>query len=164
MFEIVPATIVDIPLIRELTYKVWPQTYRGILSDDQIDYMLDMMYSKESLEKQMSEGAQFIIVYDNNEPVGFASYQRLTPDKYKLHKIYVLPNQQGKGTGRFIIGYVMKDIKEKGGQSLHLQVNRNNSAKQFYERLGFTVVEQIKLDIGEGYFMDDYIMEKEVGG
>lgn len=151
-----------IPLIRELTYQVWPQTYRGILSDEQVAYMLDLMYSEDSLRSQMAEGSQFIIVYDHAEPVGFASYQRLTPDTYKLHKIYILPSQQGKGTGRFLVSYILNEIKKEGGTSLHLQVNRNNKAKQFYERLGFTQIEQIKLDIGKGYFMDDYIMEKKV--
>ena len=151
-----------IPLIRELTFKVWPQTYRGLLSDEQVDYMLDMMYSETSLRKQIAEGSQFIIVYDDKVPVGFASYQRLTPDKYKLHKIYVLPSEQGKGIGRFVISYVLEEVKKEGGNSLHLQVNRNNKAKQFYERLGFNEIEQIKLDIGQGYFMNDYIMEKKI--
>jgi diamine N-acetyltransferase len=160
VLKIIPVSNESIPLIRDLTYRVWPQTYRGILSDDQIEYMLDMMYSEDSLKRQMAEGAEFIIVYDNDNPIGFASYQRMTPDKYKLHKIYVLPDQQGKGTGRSIIDYVMNDIKKKGGRSLHLQVNKNNTAKEFYERLGFKEVEQVKLDIGKGYFMDDYIMEK----
>ena len=151
-----------IPLIRELTFKVWPQTYRGLLSDDQIDYMLDMMYSEASLRNQIKEGAQFVILYDNGLPVGFAAYQRLTPGTYKLHKIYILPAQQGKGSGRFLVDYILNEIKQQGGTSLHLQVNRNNKAKQFYERLGFSEIENIKLDIGNGYFMDDYIMEKTI--
>lgn len=161
VFEIHKATTADIPLVRELTYKVWPQTYAGLLSQEQIDYMLDMMYSPSSLEKQMNDGAQFIFVYEEKEPVGFASYQEIKPGIYKLHKIYVLPSQQGKGTGRFVIDHIIDEIKQRKAKALQLQVNRNNKAKSFYERLGFTAIEEIKLDIGNGYFMDDYIMEKK---
>jgi diamine N-acetyltransferase len=160
VFEIRNATAEDIPLIRELTYKVWPQTYAAVLSQEQIDYMLEMMYSPASLEKQMNDGAQFIFVYDSTEPVGFASYQETEPSIYKLHKIYVLPSQQGKGTGRFVIDHIIAEIKNKNAKALQLQVNRNNKAKSFYERLGFVAIKEIKLDIGNGFFMDDYIMEK----
>jgi diamine N-acetyltransferase len=161
MHSVRNAAINDIPLIRELTYKVWPQTYSSILTPGQVDYMLNMMYSEESLRQQINDGAQFIIVYDDTKAVGFASFQEIKPAMYKLHKLYVLPSQQGKGTGRFIIDYITGEIKEKGACVLQLQVNRNNKAKEFYEKNGFTVVEEIKLDIGGGYIMDDYIMEKK---
>ena len=154
----------SIPLIRELTYSVWPQTYRGLLSDEQIDYMLDLMYSETSLLKQINEGAQFLIVYDQHAPAGFASFEEVRPGNYKLHKIYILQSQQGKGTGRFLIEHITDLIKKAGGVALHLQVNKNNPAKSFYEKLGFAVIDQVKLDIGNGYFMDDYIMEKQIVG
>lgn len=160
MLNIKEAGLDSIRLIRDLTFRVWPQTYRGLLSDAQIDYMLNMMYSESSLEKQMNEGAQFIIVYDDKEPVGFASYQEIAPKTYKLHKIYILGSQQGKGTGKFVMEEIIDRIKKAGANSLQLQVNRNNKAKSFYENLGFVEIDKIKLDIGGGYFMDDYIMEK----
>ena len=160
MFRIKKASIPDIPLIRQLTFKVWPQTYADILTKQQIDYMLSMMYSEESLEKQIKDGSQFIFVYDDDEPVGFASYQEIKPGKWKLHKIYVLMSQQGKGTGKFVIDHIIDAIRKQGALSLELQVNRNNKAKGFYEKLGFTVRETINLDIGNGFFMNDYVMEK----
>lgn len=141
---------------------MWPQTYSGILSNEQIEYMLDMMYSQASLQKQMTDGATFILIYHEDEPVGFASYQEMKPAIYKLHKIYVLSSQQGKGTGRFVIDHILHEIKQTGAKALQLQVNRNNNAKNFYEKLGFVVIEEIKLDIGNGYVMDDYIMEKKL--
>jgi ribosomal protein S18 acetylase RimI-like enzyme len=162
VFSIKKATIADIPLIRQLTFKVWPQTYATILSPQQIDYMLELMYSESSLKKQMVDGCQFIFVYDGEEPVGFASYQEIKPFAWKLHKIYVLITQQGKGTGKFLIDHILKEIQERGAGSLQLQVNRDNKAKSFYEKLGFTVIETIKLDIGKGFFMNDYVMEKKL--
>jgi ribosomal protein S18 acetylase RimI-like enzyme len=163
MFEIKKATTNEIPLIRELTYRVWPQTYASILTQEQIVYMLDMMYSEAALERQMTkEGCQFIIVYENGKPVGFASYAETEPKRWKLHKIYVLQNQQGKGTGRFVIDHIITEIKKKDASSLFLQVNINNKAKSFYEKLGFAEVDLINLDIGNGFFMNDYIMEKNL--
>ncbi len=161
-FNIRSATTEDIELIRELTFKVWPQTYANILSPQQIDYMLDMMYSQQSLQQQMESGAQFIIVYEMEKPVGFASYQEIKPALYKLHKLYVLPSQQGKGTGRLLVEYICTVISERKATALQLQVNRNNNAKTFYEKLGFTVLEEIELDIGGGFIMDDYVMEKKI--
>lgn len=162
MYNIRNASVEDIPLIRELTFKVWPQTYAALLSAAQIEYMLEMMYSEQSLQKQIDGGAAFIIVFEKGEPVGFASYQEIKPAAYKLHKLYILPSQQGKGTGRYVIDHILQTIKEKGAATLQLQVNKHNKAKDFYERTGFTVLEEIKLDIGSGYVMDDYVMEKKL--
>ena len=74
--------------------------------------MLDMMYSESSLKKQMAEGSRFMIVYDNDEPVGFASYQEVIPNRWKLHKIYVLGSQQGKGTGKFVMDHIINTIRK----------------------------------------------------
>ncbi|HUR66471.1 MAG TPA: GNAT family N-acetyltransferase [Chitinophagaceae bacterium] len=152
----------DIPLIRELTMKVWPQTYSTILTPEQIEYMLKLMYSEQSLSTQMKEQQEFIIVDDGKEPVGFASFSLSSPGVYKLHKIYILPSIQGKGAGKFVINEITKAILRKGGTTLQLNVNRNNKAKDFYERAGFTVIKEEDIDIGNGYFMNDYVMEKKI--
>ena len=156
---IVKATEKDIPLIQELTNIVWPQTYKEILTKEQITYMLNMMYSTAALSKQMNEAHQFILVKDGEEYVAFASYALIKPAVYKLHKIYALPNQQGKGIGKFIIDYITAEIKKVGATNLQLDVNRHNKAKGFYEKLGFKVVAEKDTDIGNGYFMNDYVME-----
>ena len=162
MFEIRNATVKDIPLLRELTFRVWPQTYANILTQEQIDYMLEMMYSADALEKQIAEGCQFIIVYENGNPAGFASYQETESGVWKLHKIYILPNQQGKGTGKFVLNHIITAIKQLNAKALQLQVNRHNKARDFYEKLGFAVIKIADFDIGNGYFMNDYVMEKQL--
>jgi len=161
-FEIRKATSQDIPLIRELCYRVWPQTYASILSQDKIDYMLEYMYSVASLQGQMENGSQFLLVYDGKEPVGYAAYLHKGDNIYKLDKIYVLQSQQGKGTGRFIVDYVIDQIKQQGATALQLQVHRQNKARNFYEKLGFVVIEEKDFDIGDGFFMNDYVMEKRL--
>lgn len=162
MLSIRNATKADIPLIRELTFKVWPQTYSSIISKEQIDFMLDMMYSKTSLQQQMTEGCHFIIALDNTEPIGFASYHKTEPSVFKLDKIYVLPSQQGKGTGKFVIDYIINEIQQCGAASLQLQVNRYNKARSFYEKFGLIVIKEADFNIGNGFFINDYVMEKKL--
>ena len=123
--------------------------------------MLDKMYSPASLRNQMDAGSQFIVVYDEDEPAGFAAYFEKAPSVFKLDKIYVLLSQQGKGTGRFMIDHIVDEIRRRGATALQLQVNRHNKAKNFYERLGFVVIDEKDFDIGDGYFMNDYVMEKK---
>ena len=162
MFNIRKATSQDIPLIRELCYKVWPQTYDSILSQEKIDYMLELMYGSASLQKQMNDGSQFIFVYEDEEPVGFAAYFEKTPSVFKLDKIYILPSQQGKGTGRFVVDSIIDEIKPKGATVLQLQVHRQNKARNFYEKLGFVIIDEKDFDIGNGFFMNDFVMEKTI--
>ena len=152
----------DAKLIRELSWKVWPQTYSSLLSAEQIDYMMDLMYSETALLQQMQKGHQFLIGSINNEPVAFASYGEIENSIYKLHKIYVLTSQQGQGFGKCIIEHIMKDIGHKNANALRLNVNRHNKAKDFYQKLGFEVVGEEDIDIGNGYFMNDYVMEKKL--
>lgn len=160
MLSVTKATSADIPLIRQLTFAIWPQTYSHMISQQQIDYMLEMMYSPAVLQKQIEEeGCTFIIVHEDGEPVAFASYEETEPATWKLNKIYILPSQQGKGTGTFIIHYIADEIKEKAAKALQLQVNRQNKAKDFYEKLGFKIIKTADFDIGNGYFMNDYVME-----
>jgi ribosomal protein S18 acetylase RimI-like enzyme len=153
----------DIGLIRTLCLQVWPQTYGPLLSQGQIEYMLELMYSTSSLEKQFDKGAEFIVLYDDETPIGYTSIEEIDPAVFKLQKIYILPSFQGKGMGRKTIDEITRMISERGARTLQLQVFKRNKARHFYENLGFKVIEELELDIGEGYIMDDYIMEKSVG-
>lgn len=152
----------DVSLLRDLAYKIWPSAYGHILTQGQIDYMLNKMYNENILLEQVQNKIEFVIVYDETQPVGFASFGLEKPGTYKLHKIYVLPSQQGKGTGRFMLDEIEKTIVGRGAFSLLLNVNRQNKAKSFYEKLGFTVIREENIDIGDGYFMNDYVMEKKL--
>ena len=162
MFEIKIASVDDIPLIRKLCMAVWPKTYADMISPEQIEYMLELMYSKEALERQMNEGAVFFLLFHDGEPVGYAAWQEETPGQFKLHKLYVLPADQGKGRGRFLLEAIIAACREKGGNLLALQVNRNNKARFFYEKLGFVIAREANFDIGNGYFMEDYVMERQL--
>lgn len=151
----------DIEVIRAIAAATWPSTYLDIIGQEQIDYMLDKMYSKGELLGQLLEGHIFIIAEDNENQFGFAGYSIIDHEEriYKLHKLYVLPSAHGKGVGKILINEVFNQVKDAGGTALQLNVNKHNKAKDFYLKGGFNIKESVKLDIGGGYFMDDYVME-----
>lgn len=156
----------DLAVITNLAERIWPDTYRAYLSEEQLRYMLDLMYNRGELLSQMQNGHVFLIASIEDEDVGFASFSVVDAEKrvYKLHKIYVLPATHGKGVGKVMMNEVVNMVKRSGGTTLQLNVNRNNKAKDFYEKAGFTIKETVDLDIGNGFYMNDYVMEKQLIG
>ncbi len=154
----------DLATIKSLAERTWPTTYGDIISVEQINYMLSKMYSNQKLHAQLQQGHLFLIASTLTEDVGFAGFSIANAEEsvYKLHKLYVLPNTQGSGLGKLLLNEVIAQVKKRGGKSLILNVNRNNSAFVFYKKQGFKIKETVDLDIGNGFFMNDYIMVKEV--
>lgn len=151
----------DIPTIQEIAYLTWPATYLSIIGQQQIDYMLDKMYNRGELLQQLMDGYIFLIAEEDEKSIGFASYSIIDHQKriYKLHKLYVLPDSHGKGIGKILIIDVVNQVKAAGGSALQLNVNKHNKSSDFYLKAGFKIKETMLLDIGHGYFMDDYVME-----
>ena len=151
----------DIEIISDLAERIWPQTYSEYISEEQLRYMLDLMYNKGELLAQLQKGYHFLIAAEDGNDVGFACISVIDPESqtYKLHKLYVLPEMHGKGVGKILINEVKNIAQRNSGKFLQLNVNKNNKAKIFYEKIGFTIKETVKIDIGNGFFMDDYIMD-----
>ena len=162
------ATTKDIAIIREIAEKTWFATYEPILGKQQPQYMFDLIYSEEGLEEQMNAGQVFVIQYASDEnqinvPRAFASYSMKDDGEkiYKLNKLYLNPDFQGGGLGKKLLIEVEKQVKELGGHWLDLNVNRYNKAKLFYERMGFEIIAEEDIPIGD-YFMNDYVMRKKL--
>jgi GNAT superfamily N-acetyltransferase len=165
MITISKATASDFNTIRAIAYKTWPPTYGKILTKEQLDYMLGMFYSDETLSKNLNEKAHhFILATENKNCLGFASYEHNFDNKNKthLHKLYVLPEAQGKGAGDLLIQAVENNAKNNHSEAISLFVNKFNTAITFYQKKGFKIVSEVCLEIGKGYVMDDYAMEKEL--
>lgn len=157
------ADLDDIPVIGYLAQQIWAETYGSILKPDHLAYMLDYIYSPASLTRQMStDQHRFVIVELDEEPVGYASWGPLQPGVFKLHKLYVHMKTQGKGIGKALVDFVIGQVQEQDATSLLLNVNRYNKARFFYEKLGFAVIREEDVDIGNGYFMIDFVMEKKL--
>jgi ribosomal protein S18 acetylase RimI-like enzyme len=152
----------DIESIQDLANRTWYIAYGEIISLEQIQYMLEKMYNKGELLSQLEEGHLFLIAEEDGIDLGFAGFSVLDSSNgiYKLHKLYVLPETHGRGIGKLLMNEVVNLAKREGGSALQLNVNRNNKAADFYKKAGFIVKETIDLDIGNGFLMNDYVMEK----
>ncbi|SHN76820.1 GNAT family N-acetyltransferase [Chitinophaga sp. CF418] len=162
MYQIRTATINDIPLIQQLTDEIWRPTYKDLMTPEQLEYMIGMMYSTASLSSQITEKQhEFLLLYDDQRAIGFASYSTTEePGIYKLQKIYVHGDYQGKGVGRFLLESVIERVKAANATALELDVKRDNKARFFYEKQGFTILKEKDTNIGNDYWMKDYVMRK----
>lgn len=160
--QIIQSSKQQLAIVRELAYKIWPDTYGEILSVEQLNYMLDNFYSISSLEEQFDSGHVFLFVEEDGQYLGFAAYETDCKEKgkTKLHKIYVMPNTQGKGIGKFLLNEVEQRTKQAENNFLFLNVNKYNKAVSFYKKQGFVKIADEVIDIGQGYVMDDFVMEK----
>jgi diamine N-acetyltransferase len=151
----------QLPIIKDLAYAIWPSTYGDILSNAQLEYMLDTFYSIANLERQIDNGQIFELFFEDNKVVGFVAYELNCKETslLKIHKIYLLPETQGKGFGKFMIDEIVNIAKSNNQKGVFLNVNKYNKAKFFYEKLGFVISKEEVIDIGNDYVMDDYIME-----
>jgi GNAT superfamily N-acetyltransferase len=163
--EIVAADDTHFPIIQEIARLTWPDTFNPILSNEQINYMLDWMYSLPSLKSQVNdEGHIFLLAKSGDDYLGFASYETNYQDtpRTKLHKIYILPQAQGKGVGKaLIMASVVKALQHRN-RTLLLNVNRGNKAVNFYQKMGFVIIAEENIPIGNDYWMEDYVMEKKL--
>ena len=156
------AGLEDFHIINDLALKTWHNTYDKILSTEQVNYMLDMMYSLSAITEQMAiKGHHFLLLSEDDAYLGFASYEHnYLSGVTKLHKLYVLPEIQGKGAGRLLISKIEEAAVKNGNDRISLNVNRYNDAVNFYTKSGYAKVAQEDINIGNGYLMEDFIMEK----
>lgn len=165
MFSITKANTDHCPLIHQMAQIAFRDTYQEILSAPQMEYMMEWMYSIDHLTQQMMiENHVYFIAYFNEQPCGYMSVQQQDGDMFHLQKIYVLPMFKGKGIGKALLQKAISYVKEvhPAPCMLELNVNRNNSAVSFYEHMGLKRLREGDFDIGNGYFMNDYIMGIEL--
>jgi ribosomal protein S18 acetylase RimI-like enzyme len=155
------ATVYEIGIIQSIAHQTWPSAFASILSPQQVDYMLEMIYSTDALTEQMEmKGHHFYIAREGSENLGFISYEinYEQSSSTKIHKLYILPSAQGKGIGQLLIDIAITDAKHNHNNQMTLNVNRFNKALLFYQKLGFKIIETENISIGNGYLMEDYKM------
>ena len=165
MLSLSQGTAKDFKNIREIAYKTWPSTYGAILSKEQIDYMLNLFYSEETLLENLNEKRHcFLLVNEAELCLGFASYEHnyLAKNRTHLHKIYLLPEAQGKGAGKLVMDAIENLARKNQSVAVSLNVNRYNNALHFYKKVGFEVVSEENTELDHGYKMEDYKMEKKL--
>ncbi len=174
-YEIRKASIGETCIIHGLAEIAFRETYKPILAGAQIDYMMEWMYSEDSLRSQMEERENvFFILSAAGADVGYISVERHKSPPSDLHefvvfnlqKLYVLPDCQGLGYGSALLSFVEGQMRSWVGTSVRvcyeLNVNRHNPAVSFYQRHGLRIVREGDFAIGNGFYMNDYIMRKEL--
>ena len=175
MFTYRRATTDDIELVRSIAKVAFPATYSTIISAEQIDYMMEWMYSAEKLQQEISGNITYLLAEVDGRTVGYLSFG---PDEgaaaalsaaapgqgrlFHLHKIYLLPEAQGGGNGKRLFMAGERDLRLAGATAFELNVNRGNPALGFYRHLGMQLSRSGDFDIGGGFFMNDHIMRKEL--
>ncbi len=164
MFYTRQATINDVETIRHLADQIWWPTYSPLLKKEQIIYMLAEIYSAKKITEQIEQGTQtYLLLIEDERAVAFAAYspREENPDIYKLHKLYCLPATQGKGYGKILLNVVIENVLATGKHLLELNVQRHNPAKNFYEKMGFTIAYEEDIPFGP-FLLTDYVMRKEL--
>lgn len=155
----------DIPAIYTLAREAWYHTYPGIVSIEQIEFMLQWMYGPDTIRQQLAEGRISWLLLEEVDGdtapalLGFASYgpHDTEPSVQRLHKLYLNPALKGSGLGRALLQEVVSRMPADA-RFLELNVNKRNPAYGFYQRMGMVVHREEVLDIGHGFVMDDYVM------
>lgn len=154
----------DIFIVNQLAHSIWPDAFAHFLEPDQIEYMLEWMYNINTLTDQVQTGHLFYIITEDGVPKGFIGMEPNFPDAgtLRVHKLYVDTKVHGKGLGKALLQKAMDVGKDLDVATINLTVNRYNKAVDFYKSQGFRIVEEIDVNIGRGYFMNDYVMVKEL--
>lgn len=164
--KIFEATIDNIYDIQEIAKESWPKTFASILSSEQIVYMMNWMYSTESLTEQFAENNRYFLVESDENLLGFMAIESncYQSGRTKIHKAYILPSAQRKGVGRALFDMAASEAIKSGDKAIFLNVNKNNQqAIAFYKKYGMKNIKAEVIDIGNGFVMDDYIFEKILG-
>lgn len=156
--ELKHATPDDFKRIEELAIEIWNKHYVPVIGQQQVDYMLSSIYNYESLLQQTEKkGHQFYLIRQQDDTIGFVSISEESPGNWWIHKFYILNSVQGKGIGADVFELLKQEIKDPA--TIRLTVNRQNyKSINFYFKLGFKIEEVADFNIGNGYFMNDFVM------
>jgi len=156
------ASLEELPALSELAGRIWREHYPSILSREQIEYMLALMYHPAELRKDVERGAVYELLSAGGSAIGFCGYEAF-PDCLKLHKLYLEVSEHGRGLGSLMLRHVEEEARRRGLGKVVLGVNRRNAkAIRAYQRNGYSIREELKTEIGGGFVMDDFILEKAV--
>ena len=156
-----PATEADIPILRDLAQRIWRACYPGIITVEQIEFMLGWMYSGEEIRRQLAARVPWEIAELDGEPIGYLSWQCEDDGRVKISKLYVLPQHQRRGLGRQMLDHICGSARAVGARTVWMQVNkRNERAIGAYLKAGFHIEKEAVFDIGGGFVMDDYLMAR----
>jgi diamine N-acetyltransferase len=155
----------QIDAVAGLAREIWYEYYVALIGRAQVDYMVDRFQSAEAVVGQLRDGYEYFLIQRGlAEPaargIGYCAVQPRPDGSLFLSKLYLLSDARGAGTGRVCMEFIEQLARRRGLNLLWLTVNKGNPAVKAYERLGFRIAADVVMDIGGGFVMDDYRMEK----
>ena len=150
--EITKAGGDDLRYVQDLSERVLPDTFYGVLTTEQIDYMLDKLYSQDAIRQEHDrDDHRYLIARADGERSGYALIIRQGPDLFFLPKIYVEENRRSRGVGTALIRRVIALVREShpGPFTIEVKLNRHNRARAFYAKLGFVKIREEMTEIAE---------------
>ncbi|WP_036379444.1 GNAT family N-acetyltransferase [Muricauda sp. MAR_2010_75] len=163
MINIVPVKLkANIGVVADLAKIIWTEHYTPIIGLEQVNYMLDKFQSENAIQEQLEKGIAYYLLQFKDEFVGYFSYS-INEDALFLSKLYVLKSARGNGVAKVGLSFMQSQAKELNLAKIRLTVNKYNSDSiAAYEKMGFLNVDSIVQDIGGGYVMDDYVLERKL--
>lgn len=149
-----------IPALQQVAADIWWAHYPGLISDEQIRFMLAEMYSTARLREEMAAGVRYYGAQADKALCGYFSVRldAQRPTQAWLDKLYLSPAWHGRGWGQGMLEAAAGCAWQLGAERLDLRVNRHNKqAIAAYERAGFVKVGEDCADIGNGFVMDDFL-------
>ncbi|PCI32571.1 MAG: GNAT family N-acetyltransferase [Flavobacteriaceae bacterium] len=147
-------------IIANLATIIWTEHYTPIIGEPQVVYMLEKFQSAFAIEDQIENGMLYYLLEYKNTPVGYFSFSK-NKEFLFLSKLYILNTARGNGIGSAALSFLEKMAKELHLKKIKLTVNKfNTNSIKAYEKMGFIIIEALIQDIGNGYVMNDYVLEK----
>jgi diamine N-acetyltransferase len=162
--QFVPVTTPQqLDVISGLAREIWYEYYVPLIGRAQVDYMVSRFQSSEAMAQQMRDGYEYFMTERDGRSIGYCAVQpQAAQGSLYLSKLYLLRDCRGAGTGRVCMEFIEQLARRRGLNLLWLTVNKGNPAVKAYERLGFRIAADLMMDIGGGFFMDDFRMEKQL--
>jgi ribosomal protein S18 acetylase RimI-like enzyme len=149
--------------VARMAREIWDEYYVPLIGRAQVDYMVARFQTEEAMQAQIDSGYEYFQIHQGDVPIGYSAIRHDAADaRIFISKLYVLAAHRKSGAGRQCLALIERLARERGAKQLWLTVNKGNASVKAYERLGFTIAEAIVMDIGGGFVMDDYRMEKPV--
>lgn len=147
----------------QLAKEIWEEYYPTIITQEQIHYMIDTFQSAEAIKNQIQEGMQYYLAISNEDEIGYLAYAAEKDCSLFLSKIYIKRNFRNRGKGREMFAFILGQAQKQKLKTVRLSVNKNNTASvEKYLKMGFSITDSVVKDIGNGFYMDDYVMAYEV--
>ena len=145
-----------IKAMSEMATEIVREHYDSIIGKEQNDYMLSLFQTEDAIREQLTHGYRYFFIRKDEENIGFIAFFPRGDAMY-ISKFYLYKSARRQGYSRAMMAFAIEEAKKAGLSGIELNVNKNNNAIQAYEHLGMRVIRSEKNDIGNGFYMDDYV-------